>query len=102
MPSPYSNERLAGVEAVLWAIDNRCELQDLAVESADQAELIPSLMQHYGFDEDQCNFVISLSAGPSCENRRWHRRPSRSSAEMVSASLVEAAVKDPVADPRWS
>ncbi|MET4050081.1 MULTISPECIES: hypothetical protein [unclassified Rhodococcus (in: high G+C Gram-positive bacteria)] len=77
MPSPYSNERLAGVEAVLWAIDNRCELQDLAVESADQAELIASLMQHYGFDEDQCNFVISLSAGHMTKKYRVHLSEGR-------------------------
>lgn len=63
MRSPYSKERLAGLEAVLWAIDNRRELEELALESADQAELITSLKRLHQFDDSQCDFVISLSAG---------------------------------------
>lgn len=63
MRSPYSKERLAGLEAVLWAIDNRRELEELALESADQAELIASLKRLHHFDDSQCDFVISLSAG---------------------------------------
>ncbi len=60
---PYARERLAGLDSVLWAIDNRVELQELAIGSADEAELIASLKRLHQFDDDQCNFVISLSAG---------------------------------------
>lgn len=61
MPPPYSRERLAGVECLLWAIEHRVELQELAVQSADRDELEESLKRLHQFDDSQCNFVMSLS-----------------------------------------
>lgn len=61
MPSPYSRERLAGVECLLWAIEHRVELQELAVQCADRDELQESLKRLHQFDDSQCNFVMSLS-----------------------------------------
>lgn len=61
MPPPYSRERLAGVECLLWAIEHRVELQELAVQCADRDELEESLKRLHSFDDTQCNFVMSLS-----------------------------------------
>lgn len=62
MPPSNARARLAGVECLLWAIEHRVELQELAVHCADRDELQGSLKRLHQFDDTQCNFVMSLSA----------------------------------------
>lgn len=60
-PPSLRQARLAGVECLLWAIEHRVELQELAVQCEDRDELEESLKRLHLFDDSQCNFVMSLS-----------------------------------------
>ncbi|ANS28507.1 hypothetical protein R1CP_19115 [Rhodococcus opacus] len=62
MPNPEVTNRLAALDAVLWAINNRHELDDLAFASANAAELIAELQRLHGFTDEQCNFIVTSSA----------------------------------------
>lgn len=77
MPPPYSRERLAGVECLLWAIEHRVELQELAVQSADRDELEESLKRLHQFDDSQCNFVMSLSVSHMTRKQQAYLKEER-------------------------
>lgn len=61
MQNPEVTSRLAALDAVLWAIDNRHELDDLALASANEAELVAELQRLHGFTDEQCGFVVTSS-----------------------------------------
>ncbi len=82
MPSPYSRERLAGVESLLWAIEHRVELQELAVQSADRGELEESLKRLHQFDDSQCNFVMSLSVSHMTRKQQAYLEEERDQLRM--------------------
>lgn len=54
--------RLAALDSVLWSIDNRHELDDLALASSNQEELIAELQRLHAFTDEQVHFIISQSA----------------------------------------
>ncbi len=54
-----ARERLAGLNASLWAIDHHVELAQIASTSEDTAELEAQLQQRFGFSPDECNWVTS-------------------------------------------
>ncbi|MDZ7910248.1 MAG: hypothetical protein U5O16_00120 [Rhodococcus sp. (in: high G+C Gram-positive bacteria)] len=62
MPYPNPVDRLADLDAVLWSIDNRRELEDLAFASVDETELVKELEHRFQFTEQQCDLVLSSSA----------------------------------------
>lgn len=54
--------RIAALEAVIWAIEQRAELSELAYQSADTAELDQQFAQKCGSGAEQCNLIRSMSA----------------------------------------
>ena len=62
VPNPEATNRLAGLDAVLWAINNRHELDDLALASANVDELLAELHRLDGFADEQCKLIATSSA----------------------------------------
>jgi DNA gyrase/topoisomerase IV subunit A len=54
-----AHERLAALNASLWAIDHHVELAQIASTSDDTADLEAQLLRRFGFNPDECNWVTS-------------------------------------------
>lgn len=77
MPYPNPVERLADLDAVLWSIDNRRQLEDLAYESVDEVQVVDKLKRLRGFTDQQCDLVLSSSARRLTEQYRTLLRKER-------------------------
>ncbi|MDN5759765.1 MAG: hypothetical protein L0H59_14750, partial [Tomitella sp.] len=90
--------RIAVLEAVLWAIEHRGALAELAYQCADRKELDQQLAHKYGFDAEQCNVVNSVSVQ---RMTRASRSALREELDALSA-CVHSETPAPRRDPQTS
>lgn len=68
--NPTPEGRLAVLEGLLWAIDHRIELVELAHHSADSKELERRLVEDYGLRPGQCELIRSMPMQRMTKDRR--------------------------------
>ncbi len=74
-------DRVALLEAVIWAIEHNTELTELAYQASDIEDLDQQLLKKYGFGLEQCNMIRSMSAQRLTQKNRLAIRKELAEAQ---------------------